>query len=144
MNHEELIKAIEEEKVPVSGTMYALYKDRVVYCPYCMTREAFTGDENQIILKEYSGLAENLLELHLFDTEREYRLVFRRGRKPVSKVIDDSCMEKEAGVLKYIEQIITLDMNHTGKTGLVNMVNYITYDEDDLLHIENYRLMEVR
>lgn len=149
MKHRDLIKIIKEEKAPVSGMMYALYKDKVVYHPYCLTKIDWDGDERRIILTEKPDLAENLLELHLFDTQYEYRMVIRRGLNPVSKLIDDSCMEKEKGEFAYIEgQIQTLDIDYTGNCtgdkGQVNIVNYITYDEDDLLHIENYRLMEVR
>lgn len=143
MNREELIKRIRDEKAPASGMMYALYKGRVVYCPYCMDRTDSDGDGRRIILTEQGDLAENLLELHLFDSEKEYRLVLRRGLDPVSKLIDDSCMEP--GGFKYIEkQINTLDLDHTGHTEPVNIVNYVSFDEDDLLQIENYRLMEVR
>lgn len=145
MNHEELLRIIKKEKAPVSGMMYALYKDRVVYCPYCMARIDLDGDKRRIILTEQPELAENLLELHLFNTQKEYRMVSRRGLKPVSRLIDDSCMEKEKGEFIYTEeQIQTLDIDHTGNKVPVNIVNYVMYDEDDLLYIENYRLMEVR
>lgn len=145
MNNENLINMIKEEKAPISGMMYALYKDKVVYCPYCMTRIDSDGNNRRIILTEQLDLAENLLELHLFDAHKEYRMVLRRGLKPVSKLIDDSCMEKEKGEFTYTEELIkTLDIDHKGDKGPVNIVNYITYDEDDLLYIENYRLMEVK
>ena len=144
MKHEELLKMIEKEKAPVSGMMYALYKNKMVYRPYCMSREDSDGNEKRIILMEQPDLAENLLELHLFDTDREYRMVLRRGLDPVSKLIDDSCIKIEDGDFKYEEQIQTLDRDQTGNPGLVKIVNYVTYDEDDLLYIENYRLMEVK
>lgn len=144
MKHEELIRMIEKEKAPVSGMMYALYKNKMVYCPYCMSREDSDGNEKRIILMEQPDLAENLLELHLFDADREYRMVLRRGLNTVSEIIDDRCIQIEDGDFKYEEQIQTLDMDQTGNHGLVTIVNYVTYDEDDLLYIENYRLMEVK
>lgn len=145
MNHEDLMKMIKEENAPISGMMYALYKDKVVYHPYCMTKMDLDEDKTRIILTEQSDLAENLLELHLFDDHKEYRMVLRRGLDTVSKLIDDSCMKKEKGEFAYIEgKIQTLDIDHTGNKGQVNIVNYITYDEDDLMYIENYRLMEVK
>ena len=145
MNHGELINKIIEENAPKSGMMYALYKDRVVYHPYCVARADANGEEKRIILAEDTNLANNLLELHLFDAVKEYRLVFRRNMTSVSKIIDDSCMDTENGSFKYIEeQIETFDIGDPSNRGLVNIVNYVTYDEDDILYIENYRLMEVR
>ncbi|HIY02971.1 MAG TPA: hypothetical protein IAA26_14195 [Candidatus Blautia faecipullorum] len=137
------MKNIKDEKAPASGMMYALYKNRVIYQPYCVTRADWDGDMNRFILEEMPDSADNLLELHLFDDRREYRMVIRRGLEPVSKLIDDNCLEK--GGFAYIEKHIhTLDLAHSGKTGVVNIVNYVSYDEDDLLYIENYRLMEVK
>ena len=47
----------------------------------------------------------------------------------------------------YTEKIVTLG-NKKEKpdkdSGLVEVVNYITYDENDLMRIENYRLKEVK
>ena len=143
MNHEVFMKKIKDEKAPLSGMIYALYKNRVIYQPYCMTRADWDGNGNRLILEEMPDLADNLLELHLFDACKEYRMVFRRGLEPVAALIDDTCLEKDG--FAYIEKSIhTLDTAHLGNAGLVNIVNYVTYDEDDLLYIENYRLMEVR
>lgn len=144
MEHEELLRMIEKEKAPVSGMMYALYKNKMVYSPYCMSRDDSDGNEKRIILIEQPDLAENLLELHLFDADREYRMVLRRGMNTVSKIIDDRCIKIKEGDFKYEEQIQTLDRDQAGNPGLVKIVNYVTYDEDDLLYIENYRLMEVK
>lgn len=144
MKHEELLRMIEKEKAPVLGMMYALYKNKMVYSPYCMSRDDSDGNEKRIILMEQPDLAENLLELHLFDADREYRMVLRRGLNTVSKIIDDSCIQIKEGDFKYEEQIQTLDRDQDGNPGLVKIVNYVTYDEDDLLYIENYRLMEVK
>lgn len=57
--------------VPEQGMMYAIYTDEVKYEKY-----------NRSDLNEKEILRENLLELHLFDEEVEYRYVkMRNGRK---------------------------------------------------------------
>ena len=47
----------------------------------------------------------------------------------------------------YVERVLTLG-NKKEKpdkdSGFVEVVNYISYDENDLMRIENYRLKEVK
>ena len=54
-------------KAPEQGMMYALYKDRIIYRPY--KREQ---------LESQDELMKDLLELHLFDSIREYRYIKKR------------------------------------------------------------------
>jgi len=127
-NRDTLMEEIKKY-APERGRMYALYTNCMEYCAYNMAE-----------LLQRQNLAENLLELHLFDTEKEYRFVQKR-KGCISKLIDDSCIDSEKGECTYEEGILTLDSQ--GIPGRVTVVNYITYDEDDLLYIENYRLKEV-
>lgn len=118
-------------KAPKQGTMYAIYIGKVVYEPY--TREQLLEKEN---------LEVNLLELHLFDKEKEYRYIKKR-KGYIETEISDKTVERDD---KYEEIIFTLkknqekpDENH----GQVKVINYIKYDENDLLTIQDYRLAEV-
>ena len=142
---------------PSKGMMYALYTDRVVYRSY--EREALNAEE----------LQDKLLELHLFDAENEYRYIKKRGGA-TELVINDEMMKQAAGgeqkVDIYKEKIYTLDPDEEslevtaedgGKSGSgsskpdesrikrnrIEVVNYIVYDENDLMTIPNYRLKEV-
>lgn len=107
---------------PEQGTMYALYTDRVVYQKYDR------GD-----LPEEEILKEKLLELHLFDEEVEYRYIKTRKGEIEARISDEVSHGDQ-----YTEQIFTLDGEK------VDVINYITYDENDLMRIDNYRLKEVR
>lgn len=119
---------------PEQGIMYALYRDRVVYEPY--KREQLENEEN---------LMRDLLELHLFDDTKEYRFI-RKRKGDVEVCIDDSTVSHDDS---YTEQIYTLADNaemldETSKKTLIEVVNYIIYDENDLMTIPNYRLKEVK
>lgn len=119
---------------PEQGIMYALYRDRVVYEPY--KREQLEDNEN---------LMKDLLELHLFDDTKEYRFI-RKRKGDVEVCIDDSTVSHDDS---YTEQIYTLADNaemldETSKKTLIEVVNYIIYDENDLMTIPNYRLKEVK
>lgn len=118
-------------KAPVQGMMYALYTDRVVYRPY--QREALSQEQ----------LSEQLLELHLFDDTTEYRLICAE-RGELETVISDECVPYDD---LYCEKIFTLEekAEQPGtQSSQVEVVNYLTYDENDLLMIRNYRLKEVK
>lgn len=119
---------------PEQGIMYALYRDRVVYEPY--KREQLENEEN---------LMRDLLELHLFDDTKEYRFI-RKRKGDVEVCIEDSTVSHDDS---YTEQIYTLagnaeTLDETSKRNLVEVVNYIIYDENDLMTIPNYRLKEVK
>ena len=119
-------------KIPEKGTMYALYMDKMVYRSY-----------NREELQEDTALTEKLLELHLFDETMEYRYIKKRIGEIEVLISDDTVEHQDL----YTEKIITLG-NKKEKpdrdSGCVEVVNYITYDENDLMRIENYRLREVR
>lgn len=116
---------------PEKGIMYALYIDRMVF-------QEYTKDQ---LLKD-AYLEDKLLEMHLFDENKEYRYIKSR-LKEIECVIDDSIEHKDVYVEStYIQS--NLDEEVTSSTNRVNVVNYIQYDADDLLTITNYRLQEVK
>ena len=117
------------DNVPDKGTMYALYVDRVVYKSY---------SKDELLNDPY--LEDKLLELHLFDKDKEYRYINARNKqietvvsKPVSK---DDYVEKV-----YVQTKADEEANKDSKC--IEVVNYIEYDENDLLNIYNYRLKEI-
>ena len=116
---------------PEKGIMYALYIDRMVF-------QEYTKDQ---LLKD-AYLEDKLLEMHLFDENKEYRYIKSR-LKDIECVIDDSIEHDDIYVEStYIQY--NLDEEVTSSSNRVNVVNYIQYNADDLLTITNYRLQEVK
>ena len=118
--------------IPEQGIMYVLYVDRVVYQKY--SRDKLLQNKN---------LQNKLLELHLFDETKEYRYIKARNGE-IETVISDDTVEHQD---QYTERIFTLadkKENPDENSGRIEVINYITYDEDDLMRIQNYRLKEVR
>ena len=122
---------------PEQGIMYALYIDRDVYRTY--KREQLEVEEQ---------LEKDLLELHLFDSTREYRYIKKR-KGDIEVCIDDTTVTYDDS---YTERIYTLkegteileDSSGQGDRTCIEVVNYISYDENDLMNITNYRLKEVK
>lgn len=118
--------------IPEQGIMYALYIDRVVY-------QKYSRDE----LLQNKNLQNKLLELHLFDETKEYRYIKARNGEIETLISDDTVEYQD----QYTERIFTLadkKENPDENSGRIEVINYITYDEDDLMRIQNYRLKEVR
>lgn len=116
--------------MPKRGMKYALYKDKVVY-------EAYNG------LPDESEFQDNLIEMHLFDEEKEYRYVRLSGGKVIEKLIsDESELGKNISSEKKAEYTYTEKIYTTGEN-VVKVVNYISYDKNDIMMINNYRLQGV-
>ena len=118
-------------KAPERGMLYALYTDRMEYRPY---------EREDLLLKE-KDLQKNLLELHLFDEKKEYRFI--KKRKGELEVV--VCDERKDYDDLYIQKIFTQeDEKEKNHASCIEVVNYLVYDENDLLKIKNYRLKEVK
>ena len=118
-------------KAPERGMLYALYTDRMEYRPY---------EREDLLLKE-KDLQKNLLELHFFDEKKEYRFI--KKRKGELEVV--VCDERKDYDDLYIEKIFTQeDEKEKNHASCIEVVNYLVYDENDLLKIKNYRLKEVK
>lgn len=111
---------------PENGIKYAIYKDRVEFQRY--TLKDLLKDEK---------LEENLIELHLFDKNKELRVI-ESNRGEIFTVIDG---EDDVNRECYVEQVYTITGNDVSEQ--VEVVNYITFDENDIARIEDYRLREV-
>lgn len=120
-------------KAPEKGIVYALFRDRVMFERYSM---------EELEMSRFEG--NNLLELHLFDEDTEYRIIRTRMNGCQEMVISD----EEIGFEDiYIEEILLANKDADSRENLVDtvkVVNYIDYDENDLLRISGYRLQEVR
>lgn len=118
-------------KAPERGMLYALYTDRMEYRPY---------EREDLLLKE-KDLQKNLLELHLFDEKKEYRFIKKR-KGELEVVVGDEGKNYDD---LYIEKIFTQkDEKEKNHASCIEVVNYLVYDENDLLKIKNYRLKEVK
>lgn len=119
------------EGAPQKGTVYATFIDKVVFRKYRSLKEI------EELVKE-----DRMLELHLFDNEKEYRVLKTRKRGIQTYVISDACIHDDI----YEEEIYVSADNVDKQTNLsekICVVNYIQYDQNDMIHIVNYRLKEV-
>ena len=97
-----------------------------------------------LTLEQDRELTSDILELHLFNDTTEYRAVLSQAN-----LID--------GVPHYIEAIVADDTQDYAekiaeecfllpeyRDEKLGVMNYMQFDESDLLHLVNYRLYEVK
>lgn len=116
---------------PPRGTIYATFIDQMVYKKYKSIDEI-----EKLVTKD------NLLEIHLFDKEIELRFLKTRDNGIVQYLISDDMKHDDV----YEEKLYVSGENIDKQDKLsekIKVVNYIKYDENDMIHIINYRLAEV-
>lgn len=122
------------EQAPASGWILAYFKGGVVFGTY-VRREQEIDCEG---LDRYA--IEDLLELHLFDEKSEYRMI----RSDLSGVIEAVLSDSEIlGNDSYEEKMLIYGDEIHRESRLI-VKNYISYDENDMIRISNFRFAGVQ
>lgn len=135
MKKETKIKKVTEidwSKAPQDGYVLACLRQGVWF------QKLNDAMQEQIVEQQGS-----LLELHVFNSEMEYRLLrCETGEFIEAVVADGEEDDKKVEIVKTIER----SANDMGKSGFYNpppylqIVNYIRYDKEGMLSVNNYRL----
>lgn len=95
-------------------------------------KEVKYGDYNNLsFLDKYQS--DEILELHLFDENKEYRVISSRANGPIESILEDSN--------DCIVDKISLEKPYGGS---VNLISYIEYDDNGIARVNNYRLGKVK
>lgn len=119
------------EKVPNQGYILAYFRECVVFEKY----EIKNGQINEDIFSSVD--MNNLLECHFFNETIEYRLIMSRKRQVIESVIRKED-EKESEMFKEEQVLLENSFNQFGK--ILKIVNYLKFDENDMIQVINYRL----
>lgn len=127
-----------EQKAPESGYLLAYTRSGVIFQSYA-SLDALDG-----------VLQEELLELHLFDRDKEYRAIASASRRSIVEqdvhaiihVADFSSSDKDYVYQERIKlepSAVRKDQGIT--TDTITVLNHISYDEFGMAQIDDYRLM---
>lgn len=118
------VREICWEKAPEAGYVLAYFRQKVLFQKF--------GSEimEQILKLEQQDV---LLELHVFDSEKEYRLIRCETGEFFEAVVSD----ENAGESKV--ESVQLEKGYEHLMPYLKVVNYIDYDENGMLYINNYR-----
>lgn len=114
------------EGAPAQGQMLAYTRQKVIFKKY---------EEREELFETLAG--KELLELHLFDEQKEYRSVASKSRRfpsGVIEVITDFPEEDEWTVFK--ERVFLEDSQEE-----ITVLNHIAYNEENgMAYVDDYRL----
>lgn len=114
-------------EAPEKGHILAYLRNEVKFEEY---------DSRNEIIKRMETLAseKNLLELHLFDENKEYRAILSREEKGYIEHIADFADEEDT---TYKEEWIS----DAGENKNITIINRITFDAQGIAQISDYRMM---
>ena len=136
VNREGWNEMVRTNRIPASGHLLAYLRKKVIFRPY----GSIDGIGNLL----GDG---DLLEIHLFDDEKEYRAVKTRGslqgedRDYIECTVpgaDDTGQEcyKEEVLLEHHEGDVLPGHGH----GSLVVWNYLKYSKEGMAYVNNYRL----
>lgn len=106
----------------------------LAYTRSCVIFHSFSGLEELKLELENS----ELLELHIFDQEKEYRSIASRSRRAQGGVFEAIADFTEKGEDVYKEEVL-LEAPDNGKKLIV--LNHLQFNKDSgMAYIDNYRL----
>lgn len=114
------LKTVNE--APLKGWVLASTREKVIFEPYANLNEVTEKINDK-----------DLLELHLFDEQKEYR-VLSSAHGPIEWVSDFDVNDR---VHTYREDMY-LEAPYKGKK--LTVYNHIHYDENGMIQIDDYRL----
>lgn len=122
-------KLTKVQEAPEQGWLLAYLRKEVLFEQYSSLEE----------VQEHIGQRE-LLELHLFNQEKEYRAIASQSRRYPSGVVEtiaDFGFDEET---TYKEEVY-LETKYQKLGEKIQICNHIKYDENGMLEIDNYRLV---
>lgn len=134
MDWKELKGSSEIAHAPQAGTMLIYTREKVFFEQY----ESLQEVEERVKEKE-------ILEVHLFDKEKEYRALATQSKRFSGNFIDKVFRAEEEDEDHIYSQEILLETRKEDRLGMKKIwVNdHITYSDTGMAVIDNYRLVEV-
>lgn len=134
-----VLKKVNFEKIPDSGYMMAYFRGELVFL-FC---------ESGIQEKLENSKTDTLLELHVFDENEEYRLTRTQKGMFIETIISDkteTILENGQKICKDTKiEYVKLEKKYAKsiKCNYLKVINYIDYDKNGMISINNYRLAPV-
>lgn len=116
------------KQAPAEGRLLAYTRKKVIYGPYKSLQEV-----------EGTLSKEELLELHLFDRDKEYRSIATRSPRYKDGIIEAIVDFPENDWKNIYKEKVLLEPKVGG--GAITILNHLRYEEENgTLVIDNYRL----
>lgn len=116
-----------QKELPSNGYLMAYTRKQVIFCKY--------GDLSELDTK-LKGL--DILELHLFDDQKEYRWVVSQSARSPEHYVDHFADFTEDDDT-FVQNIVP-ENKFLAETREIVVVNHISYSETGMAYIDDYRL----
>lgn len=116
-------------EAPKQGYMLAYLRKKILF-------------ERYSELKEVRRLLEpeELLELHLFNQDREYRCITSQSKRYPSGIVETIADFEKDEKTTYGETIY-LEQKYQTLGNTIQLLNHLRYDENGMLEVDDYRLI---
>ena len=132
-----ILEKVDLKRIPDAGYVIAYFRSELMFF------FGVSGVREELQKREM----ETLLELHIFDAYREYRLIHMQNGKWIEAVISDeteTLFENGSTVPKDKKtECLQVEEKYAHIMKYLKVVNYIDYDENGMISISNYRLASV-
>lgn len=129
-------REITFENAPEKGLLLAYFRRKVVFESYVLESGVLKADE----YNKYDFA--DLLELHMFDEKKEFRVILSRRKNDFIIKEITACEGNKNNTKDYIdEEIVLKDSKDKGLPETIMVRNYISYDENGMATIDNFQLM---
>ena len=118
-----ILEQVDLNRIPDTGYMLAYFRLELVFME--------SGIKEELQKREL----EDLLELHIFDENKEYRLIRMQDGTWIETLVSDDVEQKDKKV-----ECVKVEEKYAHIMKYLNVINYIDYDENGMISIQNYRL----
>jgi len=122
------VEGISVNNAPQNGLMLAYYRKKIIFEKY--NKEQLSAK----ILTTHQEYGE-LLEMHLFDENKEWRVV-----KSASGYIGPILIEDMDGVDAVCEEMYVERGKYSNVPDTIKVINYLEEKENGMLQVSNFRL----
>ena len=129
-------------QAPKQGCLLMYTRKKVIFEKYDCTG---TDIKEYIVSKVNMEKEDTMLELHLFDTEREYRAVqstahrtYPGSAKGTAECVVTKEESQKDDIDEYVEDIL-LEKKFKQVGSRIRVINYMKYDENGMAEMYNYR-----
>ncbi|MGN0299445.1 MAG: hypothetical protein ACI4C1_09740 [Lachnospiraceae bacterium] len=137
------------DEIPKTGYLLIYFKDGVEFQRY------ENEQQGQTMLAQWSH--RTILEAHFFDETHEYRYVTSRRKGEITALITEQKADanantnvnvnaewmfigKKAVPMKQFVETVRVLPQFCSVMRSIRMINYLEYDENDMLYVSDYRL----
>lgn len=128
-----LTTAINWNNAPEKGYVLAYFRTQALFQEFQKTDSEMRSLDERIA---------ELLELHIFDSEREYRLMRCESGEFIETVVSDEYMAARPDA-ERITETVKVESGYRKMMEHLRIVNYISYNENGMLSVDNYRFAPV-